>query len=142
MLMLSVVFDHSCFEIPVVAAPATALYLVSSGSSCSHLAGVDAQNTDIYLKDRGHCGYLYRNTTPLQRTAIPAPLPKYFKKNIFVSYTKQVTGNKSTENCLKYIHYNSVASERRWCCPYFSFPTAISTHTIQRWKIWFILAMN
>lgn len=100
MLMLSVVFNHGCFETPAAAALATDLYLVSLGSSCSHLAGVDAQSTDIYLKEQGHCGYLHRNTTPLQRTAIPAPLPKYLQ-NIFSFCFLQEMCNRQVINALK-----------------------------------------
>lgn len=86
---LSVVFNQDCFETLVAAALRTDLYLVSLGSSCSHLAGADAQNTDVYLKEQGQCGYLYRNTTPLQRRAIRAPLPKYLGKIFLFSLIQE-----------------------------------------------------
>lgn len=86
---LSVVFNQDRFETHVAAALGTDLYLVSLGSSCSHLAGADAQNTDVYLKEQGQCGYLYRNTTPLQRRAIRAPLPKYLEKIFLFSFLQE-----------------------------------------------------
>lgn len=52
----------------LTAAPFTSdLGFFFKGSSCSHLAQVDPQHTELYLKQQGHYGLQYKNTTPLQK---------------------------------------------------------------------------
>lgn len=52
----------------LTAAPFTTdLAFFFKGSSCSHLAQVDPQHTELYLKQQGHYGLQYKNTTPLQK---------------------------------------------------------------------------
>lgn len=114
------------------------LDLGSLGGSWSHLAGVDAQSTDVYLKEQGQCGYLLRNTTPLQRTAIRAPPPKYLGK-IFLFCFLQGMLSRQLINTLKnalnlFITVEHRKKEEEWRCPVLFF-TATLTHTTQSREI-------